>query len=264
MKLRVSDDLLRLLAGIIAIAGGLSSIVLGASPVTFVLGLLLLFFLPGYAITRLAFHGRVKLDMFVLLSIGISVISAMLTSAALAIIGILTQESSIVSLVGITLVALMADKILHHENRRFDVEFSMPKKEDIDPITAVGIAFGIVLILIFSFILVTTRPPSTTYIALMSENMDLDLPKSAAVGDRVNFTLQLKNGEGRDATFRVEIYANETKEAQFSYNLDDGENGTYMLNVTVLNPGYQKIMVKVYIDDVYYRELHFWINVVGP
>ena len=264
MKLRVSDDLLRLLTGIIAVAGGLSSLVLGASPVTFVLGLLLLFFLPGYAIARLAFHERVKLDMFVLLSIGISVVTAMLASAALAIIGILTQDSSIVSLIGITLVALMADKILHHENRRFDVEFSMPKKEDIDPITAVGIAFGIVLILIFSYIIVTTHPPSTTYIALMSEDMDLNLPRNATVGDKVNFALQLKNGEGRDATFRVEIYANETREAQFSYDLDNGENGTYLLNATMLEPGYQKISIKVYIDDVYYRELHFWVNVVGP
>jgi len=264
LKLRVSDDLLRLLTGIIAVAGGLSSLVLGASPVTFVLGLLLLFFLPGYAIARLAFHGRVKRDMFVLLSIGISVVTAMLASAALAIIGILTQDSSIVSLIGITLVALMADKILHHENRRFDVEFSMPKKEDIDPITAVGIAFGIVLILIFSYIIVTTHPPSTTYIALMSEDMDLNLPRNATVGDKVNFALQLKNGEGRDATFRVEIYANETREAQFSYDLDNGENGTYLLNATMLEPGYQKISIKVYIDDVYYRELHFWVNVVGP
>jgi len=264
LKLRVSDDLLRLLAGITAVVAGLSTLLLGSSPVTFVLGLLLLFFLPGYALTRLVFHERVKSDMFVLLSIALSVLSAMLISVGLALAGILTQEVSIISLVGLTVVALMADKILHHENRKFDLELSMPRKEDLDPIILAGIVFGIVLILIFTYVLVTTHPPSTTYIALMSENMDLKLPKNASVGERVNFTLMLKNGEGHNASFRVEIYFNLTKESQLTCHLRDGENRTFLLNATMLEPGFQKISVKVYIDGVYYRELHFWVNVVEP
>ena len=264
MKLRLSDDLLRLLAGIVAIAAGLSSLLIGASPVTFALGLLLLFFLPGYAIARLVFLGKVKLDLFLLLSIGLSVITAMLAATGLALMGVLTQDSSIIALVGITLIALMADRLAHHGNRKFEVVFSMPKKEDFDPIVTVGIAFGIVLILVFSFIILTTNPPPTTYVALLSEDMDLNLPKNATVGDKVNFTLQLKNGEGRDASFKVEIYINQTMQAQFVYPLEDDENGTYLLNATMLVPGYQKIEMKVYIDDVYYREVHFWINVVEP
>lgn len=264
MKIRLSDDVLRLLAGAVAIAAGSSSALLGASPMTFALGLLLLFFLPGYAIARLVFMGRVGLDLFLLLSIGLSVITAMLAATGLALLGILTQDSSIITLVGITLIALMADRVAHHGNRKFEVELSMPKKEDLDPVVATGIAFGIVLILVFSYIILTAKPLSTTYVALLSEDMDLNLPENATVGDEVGFILQLKNGEGRDASFRVEIYVNETMQTQLVYALENGENGTYPLNATMLVPGYQKIEMKVYIDDVYYREVHFWINVVGP
>lgn len=264
LKLRLSDDIQRLLAGVVAVTAGLSSVLLGASPITFSLGLLLLFFLPGYAITRLVFTGRVKLDLFLLLSIGLSVMTAMLAATALALIGILTQDSSVIVLVGITIIALMADKLVHYENRNYEIMLSMARKEDLDPIVTVGIAFGIVLILIFSYIILTGKPPSTTYVALLSEEMDLNLPKNATVGDRVNFTLQLKNGEGRDVSFRVEIFVNGTMERWLIYSLGNGENMTYLLNATMFVPGYQKVELKVYIDDVYYREVHFWVNVVEP
>lgn len=264
MKLRLSDDILRLLAGIIAVSAGLSSVLLGASPITFALGLLLLFFLPGYAITRLVFTGRIKLDLFLLLSIGLSVIIAMLASTALALMGILTQDSTIIVLVGITIIALMTDKLVHHRNKKYEVVFSMPKKEDLDPVVTVGIAFGIVLILIFSYIILTSKPPSTTSIALLSEKMDLNLTGNAVVGDRVNFTLQLKNGEGYDASFRVEIFVNGTMERWLVYSLGNGENITYPLYATMVVPGYQKVELKVYIDNVYYKEVHFWVNVVEP
>ncbi|MDH4123914.1 MAG: DUF1616 domain-containing protein, partial [Thermoplasmata archaeon] len=228
----------------------------------FGLGMILIFFLPGYAITRLFFTDRVDFDLFMLLSIGLSVISSMIIATGLALAGVLTLQSSLSALLGITLIALMADKMRHHTNRKFEVEIKKPRKEDVDPVIAIGIAFGTVLIAIFAYLLVTANPPSTTHIILMSEDGGTDLPANGTVGISLNFTFEVMNGEGRQAEFSVQTFVNGTMMNEVVMMMENEENHTLSLNATPYDSGYQQIMVKVYIDDQYYGELHFWVNVL--
>jgi len=261
LKLRLSDDILRFTAGIVAVLAALSSAFLPMSPVTFVLGIILIFFLPGYALTRLIFGDKLKFDLFLLLSIGLSVVLSMLISLLLAATPItMTQESSLAAILGLILIALMIDKIVHHKNRKFEIEFVRPKMKDIDPVIAVAIAFALILIASFAYVIVITHRPSDTSMNLLSENHDIDLPVNCTVGVPINFIFELKNGEGKAANFKIDLLVNNTIVNQLVTSIDDEKNKSFNLQAITSDPGYQQIMLKVYIDGAYYNEVHFWVN----
>ena len=156
MKIRVSDNLLVVLAAMTAVIAAVLSVMLPANPITFAFAIALVFFLPGYALTRAIFDRKLKIDLFLLLSIGLSVVSTMIIALMLALVGVLTMESSLVILVGLTIISLLIDKISHKENRKFEIEIVRPTMKDLDPVIAVAIAFGLILIGIFGFIILTT------------------------------------------------------------------------------------------------------------
>jgi len=247
----------------------LCSIALPGSPITFVLMIPFFFFLPGYALSRLIFREGLELDLFLLSSIALSVVTSVLIGAGLAISPIgLSQESVLVSFVAVTFIALLADYFLGKGERRFEVELLLPKREDVDPVIAVSIAFGLVLACIFAYIIVTTQPPSDTHIYLLSEDGDDDMPTNATVGSLVNFTVVMKNGEGASAEFEVNIFNNtflyngtESSENSFTVTMDDNETVVHGFSLAFSEAGEQKIEARVYIDGELYGEVHFWVNV---
>jgi uncharacterized membrane protein len=262
LKVKISDHLLVASSAAIAFLAALSSVLLPATSITFVFAVILFFFLPGYALTRLIFLERIKFDLFLLLSIGLSVVSAMIIALVLAILGVLTVESSLISLVGVTIIALLIDRINHPENRRYEIEIVPPKRGDIDPVIAVAIAFGLILIGIFGFIILTTHPPSTTHVFIKDP---ADLPKNLTIGNAVNVTIQVYNGEGGTAQFGVAVNGtNITGVGSLSYTSPMANNETkdFSFSFIPTTVGYQQFRIEVAIDGDYYGEVHFWVNVV--
>jgi uncharacterized membrane protein len=269
LKLKLSDRIMLLLAGAVTALAALCSIILPGSPITFVLMIPFFFFLPGYALSRLIFRQGLELDEFILSSIALSIVASMLMAAGLAISPIeLTQGSMLVSFVALTFIALLADYLTRKEERRFEVELILPKREDVDPIIAVAIAFGLVLAGVFAYIIVTTQPPSDTHIYLLSEYGDDNMPTNATVGSLVNFTVVMKNGEGRSAEFQVQIFNNtylyndtESDENSYTAIMDDNETVKRSFSLVFSEPGEQKIEARIFIDGASYGEVHFWVNV---
>ena len=263
MKIRISDNLLVALAAMTAVIAAVLSVMLPANPVTFAFAIALVFFLPGYALTRAIFDREMQVDFFLLLSIGLSVVSTMLISILLAISPIgLNLGSVLVCLVGLTIGSLLLDRFLHRENKAYELEMIRPKKEDIDPVVAVAIAFGLILIGIFGFIILTTHPPSTTHVFIKDP---ADLPKNLTIGNAVNITIQVYNGEGVAAQFGVAVNeTNVTGIGSLSYVSDMANNETkdFSFSFIPTTVGYQQFRIEVAIDGKYYGEVHFWVNVV--
>jgi uncharacterized membrane protein len=270
LKVILSDRTMLLSAGALTALAALSSLLLPASPITFVLMILFLFFLPGYALTKLIFRRELELEVFILSSIALSVVASVLIASGLAVSPIkLTQQSVLVSLVGVTLVALLAAYLRMGDNRRYELEIQMPKREDVDPVIAVAIAFGLVLAGIFAYLIITANPPTNTSINLLSQNGDDDMPSDAAVGNTVNFTVVMKNGEGHGAEFRVQVFNNsnlyegtENPENTFDASMDDNETVQRDFSLVFSEQGQQKVEARVFIDGEFYGELHFWVNVL--
>lgn len=262
MKIGISDNLLVALAAITTVIAAVLSIILPANPITFAFAIALVFFLPGYALTRAIFDRKLQIDFFLLLSIGLSVVSTMIIALVLAVLGVLSMESSLITLVGLTIVALLIDKIDHPENRRYEIEIVRPTRKDIDPVIAVAIAFGLILIGIFSFIILTTHPPSTTHVFITDPT---DLPKNLTIGNAVNVTIQVYNGEGATAQFGVAVNeTNITGIGSLSYlsPMANNETKDFSFSFIPTTVGYQQFKIEVTIDGKYYGEVHFWINVV--
>jgi len=262
LKIRVSDNLLVVLAAMTAVIAAVLSVMLPANPITFAFAIALVFFLPGYALTRAIFDRKLKIDLFLLLSIGLSVVSTMIIALMLALVGVLTMESSLVILVGLTIISLLIDKISHKENRKFEIEIVRPTMKDLDPVIAVAIAFGLILIGIFGFIILTTHPPSTTHAFIKDP---ADLPKNLTLGNAINITIQVYNGEGEAAQFGVALNeTNITGIGSISYTspmLND-ETKDFSFSFIPTTVGYQQFRIEITIDGEYYGEVHFWVNVI--
>lgn len=247
----------------------LSSLLLPGNAVTFALMIPFLLFLPGYAVTRLLFNKKLDLDLFILTSIALSVVSSIIIGLILAVTPIgLSQITLLASVTALTFAAFVLDIYRHRENRHFEIVVLAPRKEDVDPVIAVAIAFGLVLIGIFSYIIVTTHPPSNTSVNLLSDAGDATMPNHATVGEDVNFTVVMKNGEGRVAEFKVMIYNNSalyngTESPQNSYaaTLDDRQTVERDFIVSFSVAGEQEVQARVFIDGEFYGELHFKVNV---
>jgi len=262
LKIRISDHLLVALAAMTTVIAAVLSVMLPANPITFVFAIALVFFLPGYALTRAIFDREMQVDFFLLLSIGLSVVSTMIIALVLAMMAVLTTESILVSLVGVTIVALLIDRIDHKENRRFEIEIVRPTRKDLDPVITVAIAFGLILIGIFGFIILTTHPPSTTHVFIKDP---ADLPKNLTIGNAVNITIQVYNGEGGAAQFSVALNeTNVTGIGSLSYvsYLANNETRDFSFSFIPTTAGYQQFRIEVTINGDYYGEVHFWVNVV--
>jgi uncharacterized membrane protein len=262
LKIRVSDNQLAIIATAVALLAGASAALLPATAVTFTFAVVLFFFLPGYALTRMIFDKDLAFDFFMLMSIGLSVVLVMLISLMLAMLGALSAESALVCLVGMTIVALLIDRIEHSENRRYEIEIMRPKKEDLDPVIAVAIAFGLVLIGIFGYIILTTHPPSTTHAFIKDPGL---LPKNLTLGNAINVTVQVLNGEGAGAQFGIMVNSTNISgvgQTSFTSDLSDGETKDFNLTFTPTTTGYQQFKIEIRIDGRYYGEVHFWVNVV--
>ena len=262
MKIRISDNLLVALAAMTAVIAAVLSVMLPANPITFVFAIALVFFLPGYALTRAIFDREMQIDFFLLLSIGLSVVTTMIIALVLALLGVLTLGSSLVSLVGLTIIALLIDRIDHKENNRYEIEIVRPTRGDFDPVIAVAIAFGLILIGIFGFIILTTHPPSTTHVFIKDP---ADLPRNLTIGNAVNITIQVYNGEGGAAQFGVAVNeTNVTGIGSLSYvsSMANSETKDFSFSFTPMTVGYQQFRIEVTIDGKYYGEVHFWVNVV--
>jgi uncharacterized membrane protein len=262
LKIRISDNLLVALAAMTAVIAAVLSVMLPANPITFVFAIALVFFLPGYALTRAIFDREMQIDFFLLLSIGLSVVTTMIIALVLALLGVLTLGSSLVSLVGLTIIALLIDRIDHKENNRYEIEIVRPTRGDFDPVIAVAIAFGLILIGIFGFIILTTHPPSTTHVFIKDPT---DLPKNLTLGNAVNITIQVYNGEGVGAQFGVAVNeTNVTGIGSLSYisPMANNETKDFSFSFIPTAVGYQQFKIEVTIDGKYYGEVHFWVNVV--
>jgi len=270
LKLVLTDRTMWMVALAVTVLSVLSSLLLPETPVAFAFMIPFIFFLPGYAMTRLFFSRGLEMDMFILTSMGLSVVSTVLIAMILSITPIgMSQLTVLIAISGLTFIGFIADTWLHRENRRFEIDIAMPKKEDVDPVIAVSIAFGLVLIGIFSYIIFTTHPPTDTMINLLSENGDIRLPNNATVGSDVNFTVVMKNGEGRGAEFKLMVYNNsalyngtESADNSYTVTLEDDETVERDFSLAFSEAGEQDIEARVFIDGEFYGELHFHVDIL--
>lgn len=263
MKLKVTDNIMRIIAGALSAAAACASLLLEGHTLTIALAFLLIFFLPGYAMARLVFGKELRTDMFILVSLGLSMLSAILVALALALSPVgLTQESSLAALTALTFGCLAADRIRHGKGSKIEVEFTLPTRDEIDPVIATILAFAVVASGVFAYLIITAEPPSTTHVIMMPESGSSMLPQNGTVNQSIDFRLELFNGEGREALFLVDVYINETMDNNFSTTLEDSETEVFDVSATPYDPGDQRVMAMVYIDGEYYGEVHFWLDIL--
>lgn len=270
MRFRLSDARIAVAASVITLLAAVSSVALPKSPITFVFMIPFFFFLPGYALTRLIFRKSLEFDVLLLTSVALSVIVSIALAAVMLLTPIgLSQIGILVAIVAVTLVSLALEMLMRKENRQFEIELKMPKREDIDPVVAVAIAFGLVLIGAFAYIIATTHAPSTTNVYFLSESDTLQMPTNASVGATVNFTVVMTNGEGSAAEFEVQIFNNtklynatESPVNTFTVSLDDNETVEHDFSVIFYATGEQLIEARVSINGALYGTLHFSVDIL--
>lgn len=263
MRLRLSDDILRIIAGLLSVSAACASLFLGNHPITFILGIILIFFLPGYALTRLLFGRDLKLEIFILLSIGLSVIASMLLALILAATSIgFDLEILLTLLLAIILGALLLDKLRHRENRKIELEILWPKRSEVDPVITTVLVFGLIVAGFFAYYIITAEQPSRTHMIIMSMDEDEHLPMNGTVNESIEFKLEVMNGEGSPAQFTAEIYVNDTIADTKAVTLDDMETQVFDLSVIPTDPGRQRISVELYIDGEYYNRVQFFVNIL--
>lgn len=249
-----------------------------------VLGLLLVLFLPGYALIASLFPKKENLDTIerLALSFGLSI-------AITPLIGLVLNytpwgirlDPILVSLTGITLllcvVAIIRRRRIPEENlfmvdfegffRRFDTDFKGQSK--INKILSTVLILSIIFaITTTAYIIVTpTEGESfTEFYILGPEGMASNYPTNLTTGQEGNVIIGVVNHENENTDYHLIVTSDNTVLLDQVLTLQDGEKVEIPFNFTAGETGERKIefiLFKLPDNNNVYRSLHLWINITG-
>ncbi len=249
-----------------------------------VLGLLLVLFLPGYALIASLFPKKDDLDTIerLALSFGLSI-------AITPLIGLVLNytpwgirlDPILVSLTGVTL--LLSALAYYRRKRtptedRFSVDFTgflHNLQDGFQSESRTGKILSLILVLSIILAVATTAyiivipkegESFTEFYILGPGGMASDYPTNLTSGQEGNVIIGIVNHENKNTTYHLIVSSNNTVQLDQILNLQDGEKVEIPFNFTAGEPGERKMEFKIFKlpdDNNVYRSLHLWINITG-
>ncbi len=257
---------------------------LNETAVRTVLGLLLVLFLPGYALIASLFPRKDDLDTIerLALSFGLSI-------AITPLIGLFLNytpygirlDPILVSLTSITLilcaVAYLRRRRIPGEDL-FYVDFAgfyHGVRKDLEGEPKPGKILSVILILSIilaiattTYIIVTPKEGEnfTEFYLLGPGGMASDYPTNLTTTQVGSLIIGVINHEGDETSYRLVVTSNNTVQMEQTFTLNDGQKMEIPFNFTAGEPGERKmefLLYKLPDNNKIYRSLHIWLNITG-
>jgi len=249
-----------------------------------VLGLLLVLFLPGYALIASLFPKRDDLDTIerLALSFGLSIAVTPLIGLGLNYTPFgIRLDPILVSLTGVTLL-LSAVAYLRRrktpEEDRFRVDFGgffRGLMEGFQGESKTGKILSVILILSIVLAIATTayiivKPKEgesfTEFYILGPGGKASDYPTNLTADQEGNVIIGIVNHENKKTSYQLVVTSNNTVLKEQTVTLADGEKMEIPFNFTAGAPGERKmefLLYKLPDNNNVYRSLHLWLNITG-
>jgi uncharacterized membrane protein len=249
-----------------------------------VLGLLLILFLPGYALITSLFPKRDDLDTIERLALifGLSIAITPLIGLALNYTPFgIRLDPILASLTGVTLL-LSAVAYLRRmktaEEDRFRVDFGgffRGLMEGFQGESKTGKILSVILILSIVLAIATTayiivKPKEgesfTEFYILGSGGKASDYPTNLTADQEGNVIIGIVNHENKKTSYQLVVTSNNTVLKEQTVTLADGEKMEIPFNFTAGAPGERKLeflLYKLPDNNNIYRSLHLWLNITG-
>lgn len=249
-----------------------------------VLGLLLVLFLPGYALIASLFPRKDDLDSIerLALSFGLSIAVTPLIGLALNYTPFgIPLDPILISLTGFTLLLCVAAYLRRRgipDEKRFYVDFNgffSGVNESFQGESKTGKVLSVVLVLSIILAICTTAyiivmpkegESFTEFYILGSNGKASDYPTNLTPNQVGNVIIGIVNHENKETSYRLLVTFNNTVLKEQTVTLKKEEKIEIPFNFTVVEPGERKmefLLFKLPDNSNVYRSLHLWINVTG-
>lgn len=247
-----------------------------------VLGVLLVLFLPGYALIASLFTKKDDLDGIerLALSFGLSIAVTPLIGLALNYTPFgIRLDPILICLTAFTLLlsalAFIRRRRIPEENR-FHVDFggffrgltsSFKGESKKEKVLSIVLIISIILaIATTAYIIVKPKEGEsfTEFYILGPGGMASDYPTNLTSGQQGNVIIGIVNHENKNTTYHLLVTYNDNVQLDQMLTLKDGEKVEIPFNFTAGDPGEGKVEFKLFKlpdDNNIYRSLHLWINV---
>ena len=239
-----------------------------------VIGIPLLFFVPGFALVRLFFWKGTSIEAKFVLSLGLSIMAVIFLALFLVLTPIgLDQDTTRASLVAFTTGAVAIEAFIRpaktsaNEGKSVPPAEPMDKKVKLDLSIAAMIVAAMVVSVISLGMVITAHYPSTTYFAITDETGSANINTSRPYNTTFSVIVHMKNGEDGPATFRMVAY-NLTLFGEHANSslLEKGQTWEVPVDVDLIYYGVFRIDFDLYIteegqQEYLYGNLHLWVNV---
>ena len=258
---------------------------LDQSFIRIVLGLIMVLFLPGYALIAALFIGKDDLDAIerIVLSFGLSIAVVPLLGLGLNYTSFGIRLVPIILTLSFFTIAMLTIAYIRRENLPKDEQFSVPFQQmyaslkhelyvkpetKIDRILTVILVISIIMsVSVLAYVVVTPKQGEkfTEFYILGPEGMADNYPINFSVGQTGNLIVGVVNHEYETVNYTVDlILANETLK---SLRLQLKHNGTWEQDVE-FTPDHignnSKLILFLYRNDNFtepYRSLHLWLDI---
>ena len=255
----------------------IATLILLAAPGTIfamIFGMLLMFFIPGFAVTRIFFWKGTSIEEKFALSLGLSIIVVIILALILVLTPIsLYSNSTRASLVVFAIGAVALEMLKNRKgtkDEKTEVQTRVEKTETfkLDKVVAVMIATALVVSGICLALIITAEYPSRTYFAL-TEDGSANINSTRELGSTITLTIEMHNGEDGTMVFSMESFgSNMSDEAHVWYNqtMSEGETCETDVSFVLDQAGIVRLDFNLYIqptgEDAYlYGNLHIWLLV---
>lgn len=251
-------------------------------PLAYVMGLPYMFFIPGFALTRMFFWKGTSIEAKFVLSLGLSILAVIFLAFVLVLTPIgLSSASAIGSLVVFALAAVALETVWLKADRKRKGDdkqvVSEPVPEPVaksDKVVAAMIATALVISGISLGLIVTADYPSRTSFALTDVDGKVVVNTTRVQPGSLDLVLHVKNGEDGPRNFSVFAYADNIKPPGYdafdnkTYYVTDLARGsewdqqvTVYFNVSMI----YRINFDLYMQTpgsqpVFYGNLHMWFE----
>lgn len=233
-------------------------------------GIPYIFFVPGFAVVRLFFWKGTSLEARFVLSLGLSVLTAIFLGLFLVLTPIgLDSDTTRASLILFTLAAVAAEVFWRPApaGEKTDAPTSEPFK--VDKVVAAMLGTALVVSAISLGLIVTADYPSRTYFAMTDEYGSADINTTRLVNHTLTLVVEMHNGEDGPSTFMLHAYGWNTTiygSQWLNFTLEEGEtvNQTYEFDLD--STGVWRVDFDLYITEAgqpqyLYGNLHLWFSV---
>jgi uncharacterized membrane protein len=241
------------------------------------LGLVYLFFAPGYSLATTLFYGRRALDNVERLIVGLG-----LSIATVSLIGFLlsytpwglTLDSILISTLALVLFNCTLTAYTRHKGSNQDASITQPNShiinrrntKPLDKILSALLTLSATVaagILVYAIVVPKTGERFTEFYLLGPNGLAGDYPLEIIASEPAVLIIGVVNKEHSEVQYRIERVGNENSQQLAIFQLAHEERWEQPYSIALTEPGTHKILFLLYRDDDTdpYRSLHLWITV---